>query len=83
MIQFKKYILLFLILCYNIFGDYVKRCAVIYNPNSGKGLMLGHLDEFRDILLDNNYETDFFKTEYHKHAIEIIENLNFKTIISW
>lgn len=38
--------------------------------------MLGHLDEFRDILLDNNYETDFFKTEYHKHAIEIIENLN-------
>ena len=49
-----------MILCYNIFGDYVKKCAVIYNPNSGKGLMLGHLDEFRDILLDNNYETDFF-----------------------
>lgn len=65
-----------MILCYNIFGDYVKKCAVIYNPNSGRGLILEHLDELRNILLDNNYETDFFKTEYHKHAIEIIENLN-------
>ena len=54
----------------------MKKCALIYNPTSGKGQMLNHLSEFEDILKENEYETNFFKTEYSKHAIKIIESLS-------
>ena len=54
----------------------MKKSALIYNPNSGKGQMLRHLDEFKKILNENEYEVEFFKTEYSKHAIKVIESLN-------
>jgi len=54
----------------------MKKCALIYNPNSGKGQMLNHLDEFEETLNGYDYEVTFFKTEYSKHAIEIIESLD-------
>lgn len=54
----------------------MKKCVLIYNPNSGKGQMLKHLNEFRDILAENGYASEFIKTEYSKHAIKIIESLN-------
>lgn len=53
----------------------MKKCVVIYNPNSGKGQMLKHIAEFKKILLENNYNSTFKATEYHKHAIEIIKSL--------
>ncbi len=37
--------------------------------------MLNHLDEFKDILYENGYEITFLKTEYEKHAIELIKSL--------
>ena len=54
----------------------MQKCALIYNPNSGKGQMLKHLDEFEEILNNYGYEVHFFKTDYSKHAIEIIESLD-------
>ena len=53
----------------------MQKCVLIYNPNSGKGQMLKHLDEFKTILNENNYDVTFIKTEYAKHAIEIIKSL--------
>ena len=57
----------------------MKKCALIYNPNSGKGQMLKHLAEFDEILKGNDYEVKFIRTEYAKHAIEIIETLDDET----
>ena len=54
----------------------MKKCALIYNPNSGIGQMLKHLNEFESILNEYGYEVEFYETEYSKHAIEIIESLN-------
>ena len=54
----------------------MQKCVLIYNPNSGKGQMLKHLDEFKNILEENKYEVEFIKTEYSKHATEIIKNLD-------
>ena len=54
----------------------MKKCVLIYNPNSGKGQMLKHLDEFKEILNENKYEVIFIKTEYCKHATEIIKTLD-------
>ncbi|MBQ4634792.1 MAG: diacylglycerol kinase family lipid kinase [Bacilli bacterium] len=57
----------------------MKKCVVIYNPNSGKGQMTTCLDEFKNILYENDYEASFIPTEYHQHAIKIIEELDEKT----
>ena len=53
----------------------MKKCALIYNPNSGKGIMTKCLDEYQEILTGYGYEPTFIKTEYSRHAIEIIESL--------
>ena len=54
----------------------MKKCVVIYNPHSGKGEMTKCLEEFKDILYENKYDTTFIATEYSKHAIKIINDLN-------
>ena len=53
----------------------MKKCVLIYNPNSGKGQILKCLDEFHDILNSKDYETTFLKTEYSEHAIKLIKSL--------
>ena len=54
----------------------MKKCVLIYNPISGKGQMLKHLAEFDKILSENDYEVKFIRTEYAKHATEIIQTLD-------
>ena len=54
----------------------MKKCALIYNPNSGKGQMLKHLEEFKTILNNHYYDVEIYETEYSKHAIEIVESLD-------
>ena len=44
-------------------GDTVKNCIVIYNPNSGKGYYLKKIDKMKEILLDYDYNSTFYKTE--------------------
>lgn len=53
----------------------MKTCAVIYNPNSGKGITDKELEKIKKILLDYEYEAIIYKTEYKGHALEIIESL--------
>ncbi|MBP3461339.1 MAG: YegS/Rv2252/BmrU family lipid kinase [Bacilli bacterium] len=52
----------------------MKKCIVIYNPNSGRGIHEKLLKKVEKILLSYNYESNIIKSEYKGHAIEIVEN---------
>lgn len=54
----------------------MKNCAVIYNPNSGKGISERQLGKLKNILELYNYNPSIYKTEYKGHAKEIVESLN-------
>lgn len=54
----------------------MKKCIIIYNPNSGKKLNYNFENDFKKILIEHNYESTFIYTEYHKHALSIIEQLD-------
>ena len=53
----------------------MKKCTIIYNPQSGKKYNKPFLNEFEGILKDNNYETTIISTEYKGHAKEIALNI--------
>ena len=53
----------------------MKKCTIIYNPNSGHKAVAKHLPQIEKILKGKDYETTIISTEYKKHAIEIVKNL--------
>jgi YegS/Rv2252/BmrU family lipid kinase len=54
----------------------MKKCVVIYNPNSGKHhKKMKFKKEFADILSENHYSVTFYKSKYHEHIVEIVKNL--------
>lgn len=53
----------------------MKSCVVIYNPNSGHIFKEKHLKEYKQILINNNYNPKFIATEYKGHAKEIVNHL--------
>lgn len=53
----------------------MKSCVVIYNPNSGHIFKEKYLKEYKQILLNNNYNPKFIATEYKGHAKEIVNHL--------
>ncbi len=53
----------------------MKSCAIIYNPNSGKNKKLNFIDKFKMILKEYGYDVEFYKTNYHGHAKEIVKTL--------
>ena len=54
----------------------MKKCTVIINPNSGKGLTDKKAVEFQKILYDYKYDARIIFTLYRKHAEEIVEKLD-------
>ncbi len=54
----------------------MKKCAVIYNPNSGKGISDKQLKKLKSTLEYYGYESDLYKTEYKGHAKKIVEFLD-------
>ena len=54
----------------------MKKCVVIYNPNSGKIPREKILPQFEKILLKYDYECEMYLTERKAHAIEIVETLS-------
>lgn len=59
----------------------MKTCAVIYNPNSGKILRNKHLKEYKKILIKNQFNPKFIKTEYAGHAKEIVNHLDYYDLV--
>lgn len=53
----------------------MKKCAIIYNPNSGKKVKFNVMPQFIEMLNRYGYVTEIHYTEYKGHATEIVKNL--------
>ena len=62
----------------------MKKCVVIYNPNSGKKNKSNFIDKFKQILNANNYNVDFICSKYQGNIVEIVSSLedNIDLVIS-
>lgn len=54
----------------------MKKCVVIINPKSGRGINKKIVSKFQNILDNYNYEADIIFTEYKGHATRIIQKLD-------
>lgn len=54
----------------------MKKCVIIINPKSGKGINTKFLEKIETILDNYNYESEIILTEYRGHATKIIEKLD-------
>ena len=52
----------------------MKKCVVVINPNSGKGIQL--TNEIENILREKGYNSEIHFTEYPNHAEEIVYNID-------
>lgn len=53
----------------------LKKCIVIYNPNSGHKEVKKYLSQIEKILAKKGYESAIYPTKYKGHATEIVTNL--------
>lgn len=53
----------------------MKKCVIIYNPNSGKKQIEKYFDEIKKLLLDKDYNTEIIATKYKGNATEIVEKI--------
>lgn len=53
----------------------MKKCAVVYNPQSGHKNISSIIPKMENILNSYGYEVQFFCSEYKGHTIEIVKNL--------
>lgn len=61
----------------------MKKCIVIYNPNSGHTLKKKNINHYKSIIEEYDYEPSFIGTEYKGHAKEIVSHLiNVDLVIS-
>lgn len=50
-----------------------KKCLVIYNPISGKGITQNTLDKYKEVLEEKGYQTEFVRTKGKNFATKIVE----------
>jgi len=53
----------------------MKKCVIIYNPNSGKKVKKDFLPSYIDILLEHEYTSNVIFSKYKGHIIEIVSSL--------
>lgn len=53
----------------------MKKCVVIYNPNSGKKMKQEFLAAYLDILMDYSYEPEVIFSKYKGHITKIVSEL--------
>lgn len=59
----------------NYNGDQMKKCVLVYNPNSGKGKVKKYLSDIISIIRDKGYDVDVFCSKYKGHTIEIVRDI--------
>lgn len=59
----------------------MKKCVIIYNPQSGKLKKKELLQTFFDLLRNHGYETEIKYTKKKKDATEIIKNLDYVDLV--
>ena len=52
----------------------MKKCVVVYNSNSGKGIKKDMLNKFVETIRAKDYEVETIQTKYQGHAIDIVAN---------
>ena len=52
----------------------MKKCIVVYNSNSGKGIKKDMLNKFVETIRAKDYEVETIQTKYQGHAIDIVAN---------
>ena len=60
---------------------FLKKCVVIYNPQSGHKNITNLLPQIKKILSNYEYETEILCTEYKGHATEIVKNLDYVDLV--
>ena len=58
----------------NLF-DTMKKCIILYNPHSGKGINKQKLTKITNLLTKNQYEYQLIQSEYQGHIEKIIQEL--------
>ena len=53
----------------------MKKCAIVYNPHSGKKANFNGMPQFIEMLTKYGYETEIHYTAYKGHAVEIVKKL--------
>ncbi|MBQ3142283.1 MAG: diacylglycerol kinase family lipid kinase [Bacilli bacterium] len=59
----------------------MKKCAFIYNPESGHLKNKRLIYKMMDVLKTYDYMTDLYKTEYPKHAEKIVKDLEYYDLV--
>lgn len=54
----------------------MKKCVIIYNPNSGKKVKKDFLAAYLDMLMEKDYEPSVLFSEYKGHITEIVSKLD-------
>lgn len=54
----------------------MKKCVIIYNPNSGKKIKKDFLATFIDMLLDKDYIPEIIFSKYKGHITKIVEEMD-------
>ena len=60
----------------------MKKCVVVINPTSGRGLNQKLSAKIKKVLLKYDYEPEVYLTEYRGHAEEIVEKAECDLLIS-
>ena len=53
----------------------MKKCIVIYNPNSGHTLKKKMIPRYKSIIMKFDYQVEFVPTQYHGHAKELVHHM--------
>lgn len=53
----------------------MKKCVIIYNPNSGKKVKKNFLSAYLDILMEHGYEPEVIISKYRGHITKIVSEL--------
>ncbi len=53
----------------------MKKCAIVYNPNSGRKVKFNIMPQFEKMLNRYGYDVEIYYTEYKGHASKIVKNL--------
>lgn len=53
----------------------MKKCVVIYNPNSGKSIKKNFLAAYLDILMEHDYDPEVIFSKYKGHITKIVSEL--------
>ena len=60
----------------------IKKCLIIYNPNSGKGTVSKYLEDVKQLIFKKNYEiVDIIATKGRGDATDIVENYPYVDLV--